>query len=282
MGIGKTRLEVAWAGLLAILAFAHEAAADARTDFLVNMLKNGGNYRLKVQAATTLGKLRCKEAVPSLAAALGDGEELVVIASATALGQIGDPSVIEAMEKAAVSAPSEAAASQLKATLRILKALVPDSALEDDSGASPRFLIRIDTMGNSSGVVDGELTARLHALVEQMARRQPGVLVQEAAAPATEIKARLKKGKLEGYILTGALLRMEKVSGQLVVKISLNVFSNPDYNLLMMPTMEGAVPMPAGSLSEEAEREVRDRALKAVVEGLVVSVFTALRQRDGE
>ncbi|MDD5307946.1 MAG: HEAT repeat domain-containing protein [Deltaproteobacteria bacterium] len=282
MRIGTKGLTMAWTGLFTVLLLARGVAADARTDFLLDMLENGGNYRLKVQAATTLGKIRCKEAVPALTAALRDRDELVVIAVATALGQIGDPSVIGAMEKALATTPSGAAASQLKATLRVLKALVPDATPEDDSGATPRFLVRIDAMGNSSGVADGELTARMRTLVDQMVRKQAGALVQETAASAAEVKTRLKRGKLEGYILSGALLRMEQVSGQLVVKISLNVFTNPDYNLLMMPTMEGAVPLPESPSSKEAERETQDRALKAVVEGLVDSVFKALRRRDGE
>jgi len=44
-------------------------------------------------------------------------------------------------------------------------------------------------------------------------------------------KAKLKKEKLRGYILSGSLLRMERVDDRMVVKISLNVFSNPDYNI---------------------------------------------------
>lgn len=254
--------------------------ADARTEYLINMLENGGNYRVRVQAATTLGKIRCQEAVPALLDALDDENELVVISAATALGQIGDTSAIKWLEQAQPKAPTKAAAAQIATTLRVLRALTPEGDRTEVEAARAQFLIRVDVMGNSSGVQRKDITDVMRDVVVKALRKQPGVVLQQSKLKNNQVKAKLKKEKLKGYILSGSILRMEHVDDRMVVKISLNVFSNPDYNLLMMPSAEGAVPVMSGTLTREDEWAAQERALKAVVEALLSNVFKALQNAD--
>ncbi len=254
------------------------ATADARTDYLINMLENGGNYRIRVQAATTLGKLRSAVAVPALVKALGDESDLVIISAATALGQIGNPTVIPEIERALIKPPTSAARSQLEATLRVLKALSPDSSGDALADATPRYFIRIDAMGNSSGVGRKEIVDVLRDTVVKRLAKEPGVVMQQPGLSNQQVKKKLKKDKLAGYILSGSLIRMERLDDKIVVKIGLNVFTNPEYNLLMMPTAEGAIPFSSGSLSTETERTLQDKALKAVADRLIANILRKLRQ----
>jgi len=256
------------------------ARADAQTDYLVDMLENGGNYRVRVQAATTLGKIRAASAVPALVRALGDENELVVISAATALGQIGDTRAIPPLEQAQTKAPSQAAAAQIATTLRMLKALTPEGDTTEIEAARAQFLIRVDVMGNSSGEQRKDITEVMRDVVVQALKKQPGVVLQASGLKNDQVKSKLKKEKLKGYILSGSILRMEHVDDRMVVKISLNVFSNPDYNLLMMPSAEGAVPVMSGTLTREDEWAAQERALKAVVEALLSNVFKALQSTD--
>jgi len=91
-----------------------------------------------------------------------------------------------------------------------------------------------------------------------------------------QVKAKAKKEKLKAFVLTGSIMRLERLDAQLVVKISLNAFSNPGYNLLAMPSAEGSVAMSGGSVSLDAERSAQDRAIKAVIDALVGSVLRSL------
>ena len=256
------------------------AHADARTAYLIDMLEKGGNYRIRVQAAATLGKLRSKEAIPSLAHALADENELVCISAAIALGQIGDPSVVPAMESAAKKTRSQAAKSQLAATIRVLRAL---SAKEEGGGAlrpsgKPSYLVRIDPMGNSSGVQQEGILEKLRQAVESRLANEPGVVLQAFGLDGDAVRRKLKEEQLSGYIISGSLMRMEQVGNRVIVKIGLNVFSNPDYNLLMMPTVEAAVPVGSGALSQEDRAEVEDRAIKVVINKLVSDIFQNMGQ----
>jgi hypothetical protein len=264
----------------AVLLSGSPAGADARSEYLIDMLENGGNYRVRVQAATTLGKIRCQEAVPALLDALKDEHELVVISAATALGQIGDTSAIKTLEQAQPRAPTRAASAQIATTLRQLKALTPEGDTTEVDRARAQFLIRVDAMGNSSAAQRKDITEVMRQVVVNALKKQPGVELQKPGLKSKQVKSKLKKEKLKGYILSGSILKMEHVDDRMVVKISLNVFSNPEYNLLMMPSAEGAVPVTSGRLTREDEWAAQERALKAVVEALLSNVFEALQNAD--
>ncbi len=276
----RQKLKTAAGMFVVVLLLGGTAFADARSEYLINMLQSGGSYRVRVQAANTLGKIRCQDSVPALVRALDDDHELVVISAATALGQIADISVIPKVAAALKSSSTKAARSQLQATLRVLKALSGEGAVEDAQSARPEFLIHVDAMGNSSEVQRDELTEMLRNVVIKRLRREPGVIIQEPGMTAKKVTKKLKKEKLRGYILSGSILNIEHSGDQLIVKLSLNVFTNPGYNLLIIPTAQGAVPVIAGPMTRKAEQEAQIRALKAVAEALIGNVFKTLHTLD--
>lgn len=269
--------------IVAAIAFASRGAhADARTTYLINMLEKGGNYRIRVQAATTLGKLRSKDAVPALVRALKDKHDLVVISAVTALGKIGDPAVIPYIKKINQRMASKAVKSQLEATLRVLTALSPQDGRRRDpvSNGKPRYFVRIDAMGNSSGVQQENILEVMHEIVLQRLRREPGVVLQESGISAREVRNRLKRDSLKGYIISGSLIKMVQMGNRVTVKMGLNVFSNPDYNLLMMPTAEAAVPVGSRSVTQRDKQAAQERAMRAVTDRLVSSIFENLRNES--
>jgi hypothetical protein len=262
-----------------VIAFvlAGQASADARSEYLINMLENGATYRIRVQAASTLGVIRCTDAVPALGRALSDESDLVVISSAAALGQIGSPAAVPAIEAALRNPPSEPARAQLETTLRVLRALEQgDDLTPSPEAAPPRYLLRVDAMGDSSGAQREDITEKMRVMVVDRLARESGVILQASAMKADQVRAKVKKERLKAFILTGAIIRLERVDTQIVVKISLNVFSNPGYNLLAMPSAEGSVTVGSGPMSLDAERGAQDRALKAVIDALVGSVLKSL------
>ncbi|MCP4199741.1 MAG: HEAT repeat domain-containing protein [Proteobacteria bacterium] len=274
------RLYVGFAIVTAVIFTSSGAFADARTTYLINMLEKGGNYRIRVQAATTLGKLRSKDAVPALVRALKDEHDLVVISVATALGQIGDPAVIPYIEKIHQRTGSRPVRSQLEATLRVLKALSPQdgSRRARASNGKPRFFIRVDAMGNSSGVQQAGILETMNDIVVQRLGREPGVVIQDSEISGQEVRSKLKRDGLKGYIISGSLIKMVHMGNRVTVKMGLNVFTNPEYNLLMMPTAEAAVPMGSGSVTQLDKQAAQERAMRAVTDRLVSSIFENLRQ----
>lgn len=262
--------------ILTLVGTVLDAAADARTDYLIEMLRSGANYRVRVQAATALGQLRAKEAVPHLVKALEDSNELVVITAATALGQIGDSSVAPALRYTLDHTKSAAVKSQVASTLRVLEALAPPGQ-RPTSNVPAWVLVRVDAMGNSSGVARPELPEVLRRIVVDAVKATPGAELQPDGLAAGEVRARLSRDDLQGYIISGSVLRLERVGDKLYVKVSLNVFTNPDYNLLMMPSAEAAVGVSEKALTREAEIANQDKTIRIVAEKLAKGIFETLQ-----
>lgn len=269
-------------GLLIVFlsVFPTRGFSDARTDYLLDMLQNGKNYRLREQAATTLGKLRATEAVDALVKATRDSHELVIISAAIALKQIGDGSVVDELEKSLKAAPSKAARSQLRVTLAVLKDIQKSGRPGTSAKRAPRFLVRIDAMGNSSRERRFNLVETMRKIVIKRIDEEPDIIVQQAGMTEGQIRSKLKKEKLAGYIVSGSIIQLEKSGNSLTVKLGLNVFTNPDYNLLMMPTTQATMSLDTGSSSPEAEKSAITTAIETVTDSLVGSVFSRLRQAD--
>jgi len=87
---------------------------------LIDRLNSDANYRIRVQAATSLGKRRQLDAVPALVRALNDDNELVAISAAQALGRIGDYSCIDDLKRAQQKSRSLGVTSQINVTLEML------------------------------------------------------------------------------------------------------------------------------------------------------------------
>ncbi len=261
--------------LLAVIAIASSAMADERTDYLLKLLKTSDNYKVRVQAAATLGKLRKKEAVPALSKALSDKQELVVISAAAALSRIGDPAAIPALKKTYKKNKGQAVRSQIRASLRVLKAIESGDREETQRGGKALYLIRVDAMGNSSGVFMGEAEKVLKDIVSKRMGEDSRVVVQKKKTNAKKIKKMIAAQNLRGYIISGAVIRLERVGSEMVAKIALNVFTNPGYSLLMMPTAEGRVP-----ISKEGTKQAQIRAIRVVSESLMNAIFNALENLE--
>jgi hypothetical protein len=83
-----------WAGGPMALA----AAPPDKIDELCRALLEDPNYKVRVQAALVLGKLRDTSAVPSLTRALEDPNKTVRAIAAQALGQIADPAALDPLK----------------------------------------------------------------------------------------------------------------------------------------------------------------------------------------
>jgi hypothetical protein len=213
-----------------------------------------------------------------LVRALRDQHDLVIISAVTALGQIGDPAVIPYIEKINRRRSSRAVKSQLEATLRVLRALSPQDRRRSPtvSNGKPRYFVRIDAMGNSSGVQQDGILETMQEIVLQRLRREPGVMLQEPGVSGQEVRRKLKQDGLAGYIISGSLIKMAYMGNRVTVRMGLNVFTNPDYNLLMMPTAEAAVPVGSRSVTPRDKQAAQERAMRAVTDRLVSSIFDNL------
>ncbi|MBN2672285.1 MAG: HEAT repeat domain-containing protein [Deltaproteobacteria bacterium] len=272
----------------------HSANADVRADYLINLLKTGSSYRVRIQAAQSLGRIQSKEALPALQDALKDSSPHVVIAVAAALGEIGDPAALPALKAASRRNHSAAVKTQLAATIRLLQAIAPDSADSSDIAESPgqyQFLVKVDAMGNSSTSRTPNIVNVMRDLVMDVLAARAGVEIQSGVMTDEQVRAKLKKESQKGFIISGALIKLQREQDYMVAKIALNVLSNPDYNLVMMPAGEARVPIDfsdalaarhqgksqdvVAQLETDSIRKAETIVMKKLIENLIGKILEA-------
>ncbi len=261
-----------------VLLTASPVMADARTDYLINLLKTGGSYRVKVQAAQTLGKIRCREALPALIESLKDPDEPVVVASAAAIAEIGDPSALAAIEQARRTASSQPVKAQLAATARILQSLTPTEVAGDRVASlseRPQYLVKVDAMGNSSASVREDITDVMKRIVTESLQSRSGIVIQSDNLPPAQVRQKLNREKLKGFIISGSLIKLSMDQTFIVVNITLNVFSNPEYNLVMMPSGEIRVPAGMAVVTPEEKNGLEEKAIRRLVDNLLSKILEA-------
>jgi hypothetical protein len=99
--VRRARLGIVLAATLVAGLVGRAAAAGVRVQDLCKAVVEDPNYKIRVQAALVLGKVRDPAAVPALIRALGDANPTVRGIAADALGEIGDPSALDALRELA-------------------------------------------------------------------------------------------------------------------------------------------------------------------------------------
>jgi HEAT repeat protein len=123
------------------------ALAPARADNIDNLaraLTQDPSYKVRVQAALTLGKLKDRRAVQALIHALRDDNETVRGAAAASLGRIGDSSANAALEEATHDR-NEFVSQQARKSLE----LIGKSRATATPGA--KYYLAIGFVGNKPG-----------------------------------------------------------------------------------------------------------------------------------
>ena len=119
------------AGLVA--AEARAARAAARIDEVEDALTHDRSYKVRVDAALVLGRLRQTRSIPALIGALKDPHPAVRSSAARALGNIGSPIARDAVAKAV----TDPAPSVRRAAREALKHLGAGGEVDTDTPPAP-------------------------------------------------------------------------------------------------------------------------------------------------
>lgn len=273
-----------FAVLVAIVLATGLAGADGRTDYLVRMLRTSTQYRVRIQAALTLGEIADAASLPALVEALEDEESSVRVAALAALARIGDPSVLDAA-RARVRDRNGPVARQARTTVRTLEQVAQRQAAAGGGPSSPggtgatggpgptgttaaRFYVGLGGMGNRAGVRGDEAKALLRRYLSDEIAAAPGVVITPADETPAQTTKILKQKRLTGYWVDGSITKLTHENGNIRAEISLMVMTNPGRDLRMM--LSGAAQVSAnGRLTPALETDLQNQALKGAATGAV-------------
>jgi hypothetical protein len=259
-----------WLALLVALALAPGAGvADSPQDRervrqLVSLMGNS-DFRVRVQACLSLGRVGGPGVRSPLERALRDEQPAVRAAAAASLARLGDRSALPALRRAqSDSAP--VVRQQIETAIRALTR----SNGELDWNAV-RLAIGVGAMANRSQVRGDELRQIFRQYVLAELRASGNVAVVPDSPPA-DLVAQITRRRLNRYFVEGTVSRVTREFAQngtvsVRAEISLMILSDPGRDLRMMLSGAAAAEQSRDTFTPAAERQMQDRALEGAVRG---------------
>jgi len=249
---------------VAVTAQAQDASAAARE------LTTSSDFRVRVNAALVLGRSGADGAREPLEHALGDAHPAVRIAAATALGYLGDPLAIAALERRLPGEPSPGVAAQIHASIERLRSAA--AAAQPVSDPSPRvlpagvrYVVRLGTMRNGSGVRGEDLRRVLRDSTRSRARslRDSAVIESDASLLRQAAERHLPVVTLDANLTQ---LVESRVAGSLQVQAHVEFTVRRDQTL--RGTLSGgATTFGSGpTISDQSRRQLEEDAVDGAVQ----------------
>lgn len=257
LGSRLRRLALALACVLALALSHGPASAGAPVEQLIERLKKGEDFRVRVQAALELGKTKNPAARLPLEGALDDDNAAVRTASAAALKVLGDKKSIAALE-AHKGDSSQAVRTQIEATLASLRMV---------TSSSVKLIVQMGrmTMGKD---VRGKLVGDLESQSREKFGELPGVkVVEDGSAEAGD------KGK-KVVMVTGQLRKLkESREGEEVV-----YSASVEYIVHRMPGQAIAGTVSGSASTRVSPKEAKKRATELQKLVLAAAVASAVKR----
>jgi hypothetical protein len=250
--------------LVALLSLSTEPVwAAGGLQELIEQLRSGEDFRVRVQAALQLGKSMSPEAFAPLVAALDDQNASVRAAAVAALETLGDLRAIEPLKERRLDR-SEAVRKQIKASLAELEAQA--------ASGKAKVLVKLGIMKNGSGVKSNKIESELAQASRRKLSELPGVRVlseNEASAPAGKLGPPM-------VMVTGSIEQLKASREGSAIVYTAKV----EYVLHTMPEQAIAAKVSGSASAQASEQEARDEARSAALrkEVLEAAIASALRR----
>jgi len=259
-----------WSFALVLLALSllsgSVLAAPPTVRELAERLKNGEDFRVRLQAALELGKTADPDALDPLIAGLEDPNASVRTAAAAALEQLGDPDAIPALKTKRLDR-SDAVRKQVKTALESLTVIA-------EGGPPPaRLLVTIGSMRNQTAVKAPRIEAELESESRKKLAALPGV---DVVASKDDSGKESEKKKLPVVMVSGHIqkLKAQREGGEIVYSASVEYVLHSMPGQSIAATVSGSA---SGTLTEaEAKDERRASELRHAV--LSAAIDSALRR----
>jgi len=261
-----------WVALLAGLCVS-TVQADTRTDYLVKLLTESSQFRVRAQAAISLGAAAAEPSVvQALVTALKDEHPAVRAAVASSLGKLGASSALSALtalkDDAEPQVRAEAQAAIARLSSSATKSVAPSSGTA--SRGPPRFYLAVGRPGSAVPSVDQATLEGARRFIMARVAELDGVVLAPADETVSAAKAQLKSRQLTGYYLESSVTSLEeKPDGGTRVAVSLIVATYPDRDIRAMVN-GAATAMGRGG-------EIRRQAMEGAFNGALRKVPQALR-----
>ncbi|MBE7479651.1 MAG: HEAT repeat domain-containing protein [Polyangiaceae bacterium] len=209
---------LAWA----VLAVAAPAWAEDAIDKAADKLKNGDDFRVRTQAALSLGASKSKRAVEPLCGGLEDENTTVRTAAAAGLGKLKKGGE-DCLEKRLEDESNAGVKAAIKKALAGLK-----GASEPAITAKTKVYLFISKPSDKTGRSGDEVPKLVRSMMVKAAGSEDGFVIAPAdETPAVATKRLAKWKGLKAFMLSPKVLEPKYSGGSLQIKIDVAIFTYP-------------------------------------------------------
>ena len=255
-------IRVALLAALVLLVAPALFAKSASTSKLIRSLKNSDDFRVRTQAALSLGGSKSSDAVEPLCDALDDDNTTVRAAAAAAIGRLhmGGGDCLERRRKAERNANVKSAIKQAIDVLR--------SEPEPDFSSGTRFYISVGKTTDSTGRGGDEINGLVRKSMRDAAEASTNILMAPATETSAQAKKRLSAHKgVKGLFLLPRVGAPQYTEKNLKIRVEIAYFTYPDKALLGML----GIPLSAQGVRGKSH-DIEDQLIGAAAERAIEKV----------
>ena len=243
------------------------AQSGGRTAQLARMLKNS-DFRVRTQAAFSLGRLDDPDAVMALVDVLNDGHPAVRAAAAVALGRLGDPRALPHLRRHQDS--SGAVRSQVDRAISMIEASHGSGAIGQPEWSGAHHYLELDNVTNVSKTKRPGLDDLIRSISLREMRRLSGIVSVDSQSRPADVDAQIKRRHLPGYAVSVSLGRLVRYMGPEKVRVQaevmLAVVTYPERVYRMTANGTGAVTIPRASFRQNQVTALQEDALSGAIQ----------------
>ncbi len=224
-------------------------AEDPRNTYLIKLLQGSSQFRVRAQAAISLGAVASSGgAIGALTAALADTHPAVRAAAANSLGRIGAPESVAALRRLSRD-PEEPVRSAAQAAIAKLETSRPNNSVFASARSNPTpvpepsgpqlYYVSVTAPATRVASLDRKALADARNFIKQRVGQIRGVVIAPDGEDSRSADNVLKKNKLKGFALESSIVSVEnKGAGGTRVSVSVIVATYPGRD--MRAIMQGA------------------------------------------
>jgi hypothetical protein len=272
---------LAVAAALAIVTWVGVARAD-KVDDLMGRLRGDADYKVRLTAALSLGRLGDRRAIPALVDGLADPDKSVRLVAAGALGKLVDAGappdqrsqVMAALEGAARDDAEDSVRIQAQRSLAALRSLPAPPTTPVGHGV----YIEVGAMADKTARGGAVLPLMRQTIVASLQKRAPTYqLAWPTGHSPTELD--LRRAGTTAFFVDASVTRLDTSGGRVGCAVSMILATYPQKS--MFGFLNGSAEVDAGSTSERAVNAALTDCLSAVLDDLVgTKIVPTIRSRS--
>lgn len=251
-------------------------AQDQRVDYLVRLLQTSDQFRVRAQAAISLGRVEASTpVVTALTTALRDEHPAVRTAAASSLERLADPTALDALQplKRDRDPAVRRAATAAVRTLERIARTAPREDPTPSTGAA-LYYVGIGNPGAQGDAANAATLRRAKEILARLARELEGVEVAPDGESNAAAQRVIQRRNLTGYYLDSSVVSLGEAGGgtRAVVSVILNTYPGRD----MRAILQGSATVP-GATGPAAQEQALEGALRGALRRLPQAMAASRR-----